>query len=434
MNRFLYIIVLIYHETERRICLMITDLQQLIEACRHEIHDREYTGQHAALINKEWEAVDQWFKEKNISDFNTSLGYQYCDEMIGSHIIVAGMTFKQKIRLRAVRMLISYQKDGDFEFRTPRIERTFVGETGEKILLFFQHERTLGRSEKTLECREIYLYPFNQYLLQKGLSFDEMSVDTLEDFFRFMGYELSNRHNSANHLRQLFHFLYEHGYTKTDYAVFVLKDQYRNQNKLPTTYTEEEIAKTLATIDRSSAVGKRNYLILLLAAEYGWRTGDIVNFRFDQIDWDNNTISFDQSKTDVPVEFPLLSSVGNAIIDYLQHGRPKSDAPEIIVSAEHGKHGTPLKPPTIHSIVSKYLREADISHWKEKRHGAHALRHSLASNLLKKNVSMPVISTVLGHQTTESTKIYLKVDIEKLSLCPLVMPKLHTPYYKEVKL
>ena len=172
------------------------------------------------------------------------------------------------------------------------------------------------------------------------------------------------RHNSANHLRQLFHYLYDHGITATDNALFVLKDQYRNQNKLPTTYTEKEISKTLAAVDRSSAIGKRDYLIILLAAEYGWRTGDIVNFKFSQIDWDNNTITFEQHKTDIPVEFPLLSSVGNAIIDYLQHGRPKSDAPEIIVSAENGKNGTPLKPSTVHSIVSRYLREADIPHWK----------------------------------------------------------------------
>ena len=412
---------------------MTTDLKQLIENCRHEMHDREYSGHHSAIINREWESLYHWFQEKGERDFNTEIGYQYCDEIIGTHIIVEGMTLTQKVRLRAVRMLTSYQKNGDFEIRTPRIERNFNGETGKLILLFFQHERASGRSEKTIECRELYLYYFNQYLIQKGLSFNDISVDVIEDYFRFMGYELANRHNSANHLRQLFHYLYEHGYSKKDNAVFVLKDQYRSQNKLPTTYTEEEISRTLAYVDRSSAIGKRDYLIILLAAEYGWRTGDIVNFRFDQIDWDKNIICFEQSKTDIPVNFPLLSSVGNAIIDYLQHGRPKTDAAEIIVSAESGKYGKPLKPPTVHSIVSKYLRKADIPNWKEKRHGAHALRHSLASNLLKKNVSMPVISTVLGHQRTETTKIYLKIDIEKLLLCPIEMPVLHTPYYKEVR-
>lgn len=409
---------------------MITDLKTLIDTCKQELHDREYHAHHANVLIKEWDAVLQWFSHRGISEFGQDIGYHYCDEEIGSHIITPGMSLRQKKRLRAVRMLLSYQQGGDFEFRTPRVERIYAGETGQLILQFLQHERTIGRSERTIEGRETALYRFNHYLTSRGLGFADLDIDAVEDFFRTMGYSLSARHNCANHLRQ--HYLYDHGYTLTDNALFVLKDQYRNRCKIPTTYTEDEISRVLSAVERSSAIGKRDYLILLLAAEYGWRSGDIVSFRFSQIDWDNNRISFRQDKTDVPVEYPLLSSVGNAIIDYLKYGRPKSDAPEVIVSAETGKHGTPLSPPTIHSIVGRYMREAGITHWKEKKHGPHSLRHSLASNMLKNNVSMPIIGTVLGHQRTETTKIYLKVDIEKLALCPLPMPALGAPHYKEV--
>lgn len=411
---------------------MITDLELLIEASKQELHDREY---HAHLANKiatEWEAIYKWFQQHEFTEFNQDVGYQYCDEVIGSHIIVEGMSATQKRQLRAARMLISYQENGDFEFRSPRIERTFPNETGRLMMEFFQDERALGRSERTISNRELYLYFFNAYLIREGLGFNDLSVDIIEDFFTSMGYELSSRHNCANHLRQLFHYLYDHGYTIRDNAIFVLKDQYRNQHDIPTTYTEEEISKVLASIDRTSAIGKRDYLILLLAAEYGWRTGDIINFKFSQIDWDRNIISFDQAKTDVPVEFPLLASVGNAIIDSLKYGRPQTDVPEIIVAAKGSNRGSPLKAPTVHSVVSRYMREANIPNWEDKRHGAHSLRHSLASNMLKKNVSMPVISTVLGHQRTETTKIYLKIDFEQLILCPLPMPKLSTVYYKEV--
>lgn len=174
---------------------------------------------------------------------------------------------------------------------------------------------------------EMALYRFNQYLISCSLRFDDMDIDSVEAFFKAMGYTLSARHNCANHLRQLFHYLYEHGYTSADHALFVLKDQYKDQCKLPTTYTEEEISKVLAAIERSSAIGKRDYLIVLLAAEYGWRSGDIVSFRFSQIDWDNNRISFSQDKTDVPAEYPLLSSVGNAIIDYLKYSQAKDGCP-----------------------------------------------------------------------------------------------------------
>ena len=412
---------------------MITDLTELIRLCKDEVHDREYHSHHANVRTSEWDALLQWFGDNGIQEFNRDIAFSYCDDAIGSHIIVEGMTPKQKKRLRAIRMLLSYQERGDFEFRTPRVEYSFPGNTGAIILRYLQYERNQGRSEKTISCKRIALCSFNSYLLEKSLGFDDLGVDEIEDYFSLTCHNsLSLRHNNANHLRQLFHYLYDFGITEKDHALFVLKDQYRNECKVPTTYSEEEISRMIAAVDRSSAVGKRDYLVLLLAAEYGWRAGDIVNFRFDQIDWNKNTISFEQSKTDISVEFPLLASVGNAIIAYLKNGRPDSAAPEIIVASKGCTRGLPLATPTIHSIVSRYMQAAHVTHWQEKKHGPHSLRHSLATNLLKKNVSMPVISTVLGHQRTETTKIYLKVDVESLSRCALPIPSIASPLYEGV--
>ena len=233
------------------------------------------------------------------------------------------------------------------------VEYTFPGDTGEIILRYLQHEKNQGRSEATIRCKRAALFRFNRYLIEDGIGFDDLGVDEIERYFHLTcGENLPLRHNNANHLRQLFHYLYKFGITEKNHALFVLKDQYRKQCKVPTTYSEEEISRIIAAVDRSSPVGKRDYLVLLLAAEYGWRAGDIISFKFNQIDWKKNTISFEQSKTDVPVEFPLLASVGNAIIDYLKYGRPDSEVPEVIVAAKGCTRGLPLASPTIHSIVS----------------------------------------------------------------------------------
>src|SRR5690554_6407726 len=119
------------------------------------------------------------------------------------------------------------------------------------------------------------------------------------------------------------------GITSKDNSSFVLNDNYNCHCKIPTTYDEDEIRKIIASVEHSSGTGKRYYLILLLAAEYGWRSSGVVGFRFSQIDWDKNVIRFSQHKTGMPVEYPLLSSVGNAIIDYLKHGLPVTDSEEI---------------------------------------------------------------------------------------------------------
>lgn len=98
---------------------------------------------------------------------------------------------------------------------------------------------------------------------------------------------------------------------------------------------------------------------------------------------------------------------------------------------ENANKGKPLSPTTLHSIVTKYMKRAGIKDWQKKKHGPHAMRHSLATNLLKKNVAMPVISTVMGHQRTETTSVYLSVDYDKLKQCALPMPTLHSPLYRK---
>ena len=199
-------------------------------------------------------------------------------------------------------------------------------------------------------------------------------------------------------------------------------------------YTDEEIRRIIQCAPRTSAKHKRDYVIILLAASYGMRSGDITKLRLSDIDWDRNLIKINQNKTGEYLELPLLASVGNAIIDYLQNGRPRNcDHDIIVVSHMHGTIGNHLKSPTIHSIVSSAMQNAKIVNWKNKKHGGHSLRHSLATNLLKKNTSMPVISTILGHRSTETTKTYLSVDIEKLRNCTLPMPPIISPLYRETR-
>jgi len=255
-------------------------------------------------------------------------------------------------------------------------------------------------------------------------------LETIKDFYQYYHLSESEIHNCIHCLRGFFHFLYDFEKTEFDYSVFVLGDNYKRHRKLPTTYTEEEIRRIILTVNRHSAVGKRDYLILLLAIEYGWRSGDITAFKFENIDWDNNVIRIIQNKTGEPVDFPLLSTVGNAIIDYVKNGRPQSNYSNVILSAMHGKKGKPLSSPTIHSIVSRYMKEANIENWKCKKHGPHSLRHSMATNMLGDNISLPTISAVLGHATTESTKVYVSLDEKKLKMCSLNIPTITSVHYR----
>lgn len=409
---------------------MVTNFEELVSLCDKELLHREYRAAYYDQITNQWDCVRQWLKKNGLTDFSEEIGNRYCDENFGTHLMPRRAPVKFREKLRAVRLLVSYQKTGDFEFRCPKVEYIFNGIFGNVALDYLDYcKDILQLSYRTIEGRRFYLHKFCQYLNVLAKSFDDLSVELTEKFFESMEYSLASRHNAARNISLFLKYVYDIGKSKKDTSVFILPDNYRKNRTLPTTYEETEIKEIIASVDRSSAIGKRDYLILLLAAEYGWRASDITSFSFDDIDWDENIIHFRQHKTDVPAVFPLLSAVGNAIIDYLKNARPESGAPEIILSMENANKGKPLSSPTIHSVVTKYMKRAGIKNWQNKKHGPHAMRHSLATNLLKKNIAMPVISSVMGHQRTETTSVYISVDYDKLKQCALPMPTLRSPFY-----
>jgi len=213
-----------------------------------------------------------------------------------------------------------------------------------------------------------------------------------------------------------------------DFSIMIPRCNYKPQPKLPSTYSKEEVEKLIASVERSSFMGRRDYAIILLATRLGLRNSDITNFKFENLFWEQNMIRLVQYKTDKEIELPLLPEVGNAIIDYLKYSRPHSDKPFVFLTSR-----SPIKPLTIMgvtSLVQRAFARADID-TKNRHHGPHALRHSLAARLLKQQTMLPIISEVLGHKNTESTRFYLCVNITSMRQCALDVPSVTPSFYTQ---
>jgi integrase len=176
-------------------------------------------------------------------------------------------------------------------------------------------------------------------------------------------------------------------------------------------------------IDRKRAMGKRDYAMLLLATRLGLRSSDIRLLRFSSLDWDNNLITLQQYKTKRPVELPLLTDVGEAIIDYVRHGRPKSDSKYVFLRAS-----APYEPLTNTGMFNKYFGRTGLSLAKRRR-GGHAMRHSLATNMLKKGTPIAVISDLLGHANSVTTMKYIHLNINGLMKCTMDVPPVDKNFY-----
>lgn len=213
------------------------------------------------------------------------------------------------------------------------------------------------------------------------------------------------------------HWLYDHKYTDLDYSL-QLPSFKRTAPQIPQVWSPEEIDKILAVIDTANPVGRRNYAIFLLLARTGLRIGDVVELKFSNINWKENCISLSQQKTGNALSLPLSKELGMAIISYLQDGRPQSSSDFIFLS-----HNAPFQPLGEHNNFNpefhKYLRRAGITIPTKRHTGVHTIRHSFATNMLRKGTPVQDVSQILGHSNISVTETYLRVDIEQMRLCSL---------------
>lgn len=197
---------------------------------------------------------------------------------------------------------------------------------------------------------------------------------------------------------------------------------------LPSFYTQDEIVKIESAFDRDTKIGKRNYAMALLASRLGIRASDICHLQLENLDWKNNLIKLTQRKTGMELKLPLLADVGDAIIDYLRYARPATKCHTVFVSqAEPYRE---LNSSNMSVIIAKAIKKAGIETFG--RHtGAHGLRHSLATAMMKYEARLQVISDTLGHSGTGSTMIYLHVDIDSLMECTHDVPPVGKEYYEQ---
>jgi integrase len=306
----------------------------------------------------------------------------------------------------------------------------FVGEIGNLMMQYVSCRKSERLSHHTVYNQELLLCRFLSFLDSKKVtSIKAVNQSHIIKYLSVIGVKYKSVASISTYiLRQFFRHLYQHKLINTDLAAFIPRYNYKKQGKLPSTYSGEEIKKILSSVDRSTPVGKRNYSILLLAAMLGLRASDIAALKFENISWENSILHLTQYKTGKELELPLLPEIGNAIIEYIRYGRPASDLKYVFLIARSPFTG--INQAVVTQIAKKAFVQAKID-TSNKHRGSHALRHTLATLLLEDNVTLPVISEVLGHENTESTRYYIRVDIQALRKCALDVPFTSQDFYNQ---
>jgi integrase/recombinase XerD len=209
-------------------------------------------------------------------------------------------------------------------------------------------------------------------------------------------------------LRSFLRFLCQRGSIKPDLAAALFGVAHWRLSHVPKSLPADQVERLLRCCDRTTASGQRDYAILLLLARLGLRGGEVLAMTLDDLDWERGEILV-RGKGQRLERLPLPKDVGTALVHYLRQVRPTCSTRKVFIRLKAPRRG--LRLTAICCVVRRALQRAGLN---PDFKGAHLLRHSLATKMLRRGASLGEIGQLLRHRQATTTQIYAKVDIKAL--------------------
>jgi integrase/recombinase XerD len=270
-----------------------------------------------------------------------------------------------------------------------------------------------GLRPASLRNYQHHLAPFEAYLAGIGIArLEDLSPPILTAFVAeraATGLGKATIRDGCGVLRVFLRYAHRERLVANDLSGVLDRAQVYRLSSIPRSITWEEVGTVLAGVDRRTPCGKRDWAILMLLVTYGLRSREVAALTLDDIDWKRERLKVPERKAGHSTAFPLSASVGDALVDYLQHGRPQTTSRLVFFRA-----AAPVDPIGVAAVSSRarhYLLKAEID---VPRPGSHTLRHTCVQRLVDADFALKTIGDFVGHRSARSTEIYAKVAVEPL--------------------
>lgn len=278
---------------------------------------------------------------------------------------------------------------------------------------FFKYLREeRGLREKSILHYIHYLHRLENYLIHINISdFNELTPVSMSAFVIESGRQLSPRSMTGlcSSIRVFLRYLYREQLTQHDLSVHIESPRQYQLADVPRSISWDDVKRMFDVVDRRTALGKRDYAILLLLITYGLRGYEVASLTLDHIDWKRERVLVPQRKAGHTTAYPLSSIIGEAIIDYIKNARPHTAERQVFFRVIAPVR--PITPVTVSNRATHYLRKAGIH---VRRPGSHTLRHTCVQRLVDADFNFKIIGDYVGHASASSTQTYTKIDINAL--------------------
>jgi integrase len=368
-----------------------------------------------------WRRLARFFAARGVEEFSLDVAMAWVDEACGGFFDKerAGTLKPTEIYLfRVAQMLGDYAVHGAVLRRYSRSVNKLAGEGADVIARFQDRLRAADRAVSTVRVYTTVAAEFVAFAGTRG-GLARCDAGVVEAFVATLtGYQAKTVEQKLCAVRSFLRFACTDGLVEAAVLDAVPAARSSRQARIPSVWDPGDVTRILDAVDRGNPCGKRDYAIILLIARLGLRGVDVKRLQFGDFDWPGNRLSVVQAKTGQRVALPLLKEVGWAVIDYIRGGRPVCDCPQVFV-----RHTAPIGPFSdqdhLHQILVKHARVAHVALSDKRRHGMHSLRHTLATRLMTDGTPVEQIADILGHQSVQSTGVYLKSSLGLLARCAL---------------
>lgn len=361
--------------------------------------------------------------KKGVVCFTLDFGKQYLQEHFNHQWDDHGKQEARELYLqRHMLMLDEFQRYGEIRtfHKTKRIYHIPHFQQIKMDYIVFLREK--GLKQVTIRSKMYVVNVLLEYLESQEIT--DLEQLKAEHFYGFMEQKMEHSVSSKQHylyvIRAFIKFMAEQGLCNEKLACLFPVITVNGKNAYPSYFKKTDVIKILQSVDTSTAIGKREYLILLIAAQLGLRTNDISSLKLQDIDFSSKHLSFIASKTGKLQRFELSSELLYAFADYIKNARRSCSFDSLFIT-DYGELG-PFKTNSFHRCITKNIKKAGVKLPAGQKRGLHALRASLAMNMLESGTSLPTISNILGHSSLSTSKHYIKIDVEGLRHMALEAP------------
>ncbi len=385
--------------------------RDLLDALLHYLEDKSYTPGTLVNYRRTLRKIEKFMFENGLAAYTPEIGMQYYKAYLSKNELGAP---RQKAIFTAIRRLNDFYSGVEYQIQQANGINLLPGNYEHALDMFATECAETGNKDITIESKKRFIRNF----LSACITFGCPDIQSLNPSYVTRSCLAIENKDGLAVIRAFLKFLSIRGTTGPDFSTLV--PRYRRPINLPVTYSEEEILRFEGAIDRASAVGKRDYAMLLLATRLGIRSGDIVKLSLDELDFVHEKICLIQQKNGEILYHPMLPEIRDALTDYINNARPKVAGNTVFL-----RHNAPYQGITtsvLRFVTSKYFGLAGID-ILGKKHGPHTFRSSLASSMVNDDVPYEAVRTILGHSDPDAVKHYANLDIEKLRECAIEVPK-----------